>query len=267
MPNLANAAIRRDSENDVGKDPAMRTKPGALLIFAAVALLVGAEAHAQGDEEKKRLVSVTGEATVEGAPDMALITLGVVSEAKAAVEALSANSQSMKRILDALKQGGIEPRDLQTSGFSVQPVYSQPPQNQNSSEPFRPEILGYRIHNNITLRIRDLTRTGAVLDQVVTLGANSISGPTFTIDDPTTLQDRARGEAIADALRKGQLYATAADIDLGPIYRIEEIYAAPPQPYAAPMMMRAEAAQSDVPIEGGALTFRMQVAVSWQIED
>ena len=58
---------------------------------------------------------------------MALITLGVVSEAPAAREALSANSQSMNRILDALKQSGIEPRDLQTSGFSVDPVYSQPP--------------------------------------------------------------------------------------------------------------------------------------------
>ena len=131
----------------------------------------------------------------------------------------------MNRILDALKQAGIEPRDLQTSGFSVDPVYSQPPQGQDPSVPFRPEIVGYRVQNNLTLRIRDLTRVGALLDQVVTLGANSISGPTFTVDDPTALQDKARSAAIADALRKGKLYAGAAGIALGSIFRIDENYA------------------------------------------
>jgi len=245
----------------------MRTKLGAVLIAVALAQLGGTQANAQPNVENERLITVTGEGTVEGAPDMALITLGVVNEAGAAHEALADNSQSMNRILDALKQSGIEPRDLQTSGFAVDPVYSQPPQGQDSSVPFRPEIVGYRVQNNITLRIRDLTRVGALLDQVVTLGANSISGPTFTVEDPTVLQDKARSAAIADALRKGKLYADAADLELGPIFRIDENYVSPPQPYAAPMMMRMEAAQSDVPIEGGALTFRMQVAVSWRIDD
>lgn len=245
----------------------MRTKLGAVLIAATLGLLGGAEAKAQANVENERLITVTGEGTVEGAPDMALITLGVVSEARAAREALAANSQSMNRILDALKQSGIERRDLQTSGFSVDPVYSQPPPGEDSPAPFRPEIIGYRVQNNITLRIRDLTRVGALLDQVVTLGANSISGPTFTVEDPTALQDKARSAAIADALRKGKLYADAAGLALGPIFRVDESYAPPPQPYAAPMMMRLEADQSEVPIEGGALTFKMQVALSWRIAD
>jgi len=245
---------------------AMRTKIGAVMIAASMALLGGAAANAQGSVENERLISVTGEGTVEGAPNMALITLGVVSEARTAREALDANTQSMNRILNALKQSGIESRDLQTSGFGVYPIYSQPPAGHDSSQPFRPEIVGYRVQNNVTLRIRDLTRVGALLDQVVTLGANSISGPTFTVENPTALQDQARSAAIADALRKGRLYAAAADVDLGPIFRIDENYAPPPQPYAAPMM-RMEAAQSDVPIEGGALTFKMQVSVSWLIED
>lgn len=245
----------------------MRTKLGAVLIATILAMAGAASASAQGTTQNERLITVTGEGTVEGAPDLALITLGVVSEARAASEALSANSQSMSRIIDALKQGGIEERDLQTSGFSVDPVYSQPPQGQDPSVPFRPEIVGYRVQNNVTLRIRDLTRVGALLDQVVTLGANSISGPTFTVDDPTALQDEARNAAIADAIRKGKLYAGAAGVSLGQIFRIDETYTPPPQPYAAGPMMRMEAAQSDVPIEGGALTFKMQVAVSWRIAD
>jgi uncharacterized protein YggE len=244
----------------------MRTKLGAMMIAVALAMVGAAPAGAQ-TAQNERLITVTGEGTVEGAPNLALITLGVVSEAQAASEALSANSQSMNRIIGALKEGGIEARDLQTYGFSVEPVYSQPPEARDQSTPFRPEIVGYRVQNNVTLRIRDLARVGAILDQVVTLGANSISGPSFTVDNPTALQDQARNAAIADALRKGKLYAGAAGISLGPIFRIDENYTPPPQPYAAAPMLRMEAAQSDVPIEGGALTFKMQVVVSWRIAD
>jgi uncharacterized protein YggE len=245
----------------------MRTRFGALLMAAAVAgLFGGAMAGAQAqDTAHERLLTVSGEGTVRAAPDMALITLGVVSEAEAAREALSANSQSMNRILDALKASGMEPRDLQTSGFSVEPIYSQPPADQDASAPFEPEIVGYRVRNNLTLRIRDLSRVGALLDQVVTLGANSISGPTFTLDDPTPIEDEARRAAIGDALRKSKLYAEAADIVLGPIFRIEEGYIQPPQPLAGDMMMRMEAAPSPVPIEGGELTFQAQVSVSWRL--
>src|SRR5882672_1577857 len=161
----------------------MRLRFGALLIAAAVAgVLVSAVAEAQTSvAADERLLTVSGEGSVEGTPDIALITLGVVSEAPAARGALSANSQSMNRILGALKDGGIEPRDLQTSGFSVEPVYSQPPADHDTSAQFEPEIVGYRVRNNVTLRIRDLKRVGPLLDEVVTLGANSITGPSFTV--------------------------------------------------------------------------------------
>jgi hypothetical protein len=128
-------------------------------------------------------------------------------------------------------------------------------------------MVGYRVRNNLTLRIRALAKVGGLLDQVVTLGANSISGPTFTVDDPTTLQDKARGEAIADALRKAKLYAAAAGIALGPVFHVEESYTQPPQPLAAGAMMRMEAADTPVPIEGGELTFQAQVSVSWRIAE
>ena len=243
---------------------------GAFLIAAGLTGMFGvAVAVAQTtDAAHERLLSVSGEGIVKGAPDIALITLGVVSEASAAREALAANSQSMDRILTALKEGGIEPRDLQTSGFSVEPIYSQPPRDFDNAQPFEPEIIGYRVRNNLTLRIRDLQNVGALLDEVVTLGANSISGPTFTVDDPTPLEDEARRAAVADALRKSRLFAEAAGIALGPIFRIEEGYTQPPQPLAADaMMMRLEAAPSAVPIEGGELTFQAQVTVSWRLAD
>lgn len=248
----------------------MRKGLGAFLIAIGLNCAFGvAVAGAQTvTTTNERLLSVSGEGIVKGAPDIALITLGVVSEASAAREALAANSQSMERIINALKEAGIEPRDLQTSGFGVEPVYSQPPRDYDSSEPFQPEIVGYRVRNNVTLRIRDLSKVGVLLDQAVTLGANSISGPDFTVDDPKPLQDEARRAAVADALRKSELFAQAASITLGPIFRIDEGYAQPPQPIVAGAMMRMEAAvPSAVPIEGGELTFQAQVTVSWRLAD
>jgi uncharacterized protein YggE len=163
----------------------------------------------------------------------------------------------------------MEGRDLQTSGFSVQPVYSQPPRDYDPSQPFEPKIVGYSVTNNLTLRIRDLDKVGALLDQVVTLGANSVSGPQFTVADPQPLEDQARRAAVRDALRKGALYAEAADVVLGPIFRIEGGYVQPPQPFSPGISYRMEAAAAapPVPIEGGELIFQSQVSVSWIMEE
>jgi uncharacterized protein YggE len=239
---------------------------GALFVVALLIPVVGAPAGAA--ESEQRLLSVNGEGTVRAKPDMAIITLGVVSEAKAASAALSENTTSMSGIVDALKAAGIESRDLQTSGFSVEPVYSQRPNSSDASEPFVPEIVSYRVSNNLTLRVRALDDLGAILDKVVNLGANAISGPTFTVADPTPLEDQAKQAAIRDALRKGRLYAQAAAVQLGAIYRIDEGYSGAPQPMAAPMLMRMEAAGAKaVPVEGGELTFNAQVSVSWLLDD
>ena len=248
----------------------MRVRSSAIflaLLLAWPLAATSANAQAAAAEVRERLLSVAGEGVVRAQPDMALITLGVVSEAAAAREALSANNEAMARLLEALKEGGMESRDLQTYGFSVEPLYSQPPRDYDGTTPFTPQIVGYRVSNNLTLRIRDLDRVGEILDQAVTLGANSISGPTFTVADPTPLQDQARRAAIRDALRKAELYSEAADVALGPIFRIDESYMQPPQPFHPEAAMRLQAADASVPIEAGELTFQAQVSVSWSLAD
>jgi len=246
----------------------MRHEIRAIALAAVLTLPLGmslAMAQDEAPQRRERLLSVSGEGKVQAAPDMALITLGVVSEAESASGALTANSESMSRIIAALKDGGMESRDLQTSGFSIQPVYSQPPRDYDGSQPFKQEIVGYRVSNNLTLRIRQLDRVGALLDQVVKLGANSISGPTFTVADPKPFEDEARRAAMRDALDKSELYAEASGVTRGPIFRIEDGYVSAPQP-VAPGLMRMEAAASPpVPIEGGELSFEAHISVSWLI--
>ena len=245
----------------------MRRRLRIALTSLSLLAVLGAAARAQTPERPpvERLLSVVGEGTVRGRPDMAVIVMGVVSEAKTAGEALDANSASVARIIEALRADGVQSRDLQTANFSVEPIYTQPPPGYDGSQPFEPKIVAYRVRNELTLRIRELGRTGALLDQVVTLGANSISGPVFTVADPTPLEDQARRAAMRDARRKGELYAEAASIQLGPIARIEESVTSIPQPVPMGAMAREMSADSAVPVEGGELTFQAQVSISWEI--
>jgi uncharacterized protein len=237
------------------------------LLLALASVLPQAEALAQDvtAQPDQRLLTVSGEGVVRARPDMAVITLGMVSQAESAQAALAANTAAMSEIIDALRSRGIESRDLQTSNFSVSPVYSQPPLDQDPNQPYEPKIIGYSVHNDLTVRIRDLETVGALLDEIVTLGANSISGPTFTVADPADIEDQARRAAMRDAVRRGELYAEAAGVALGPITRIEESFAQPPQPMPYAAMRQEMAADAAVPIEGGELEYRAHVSVSWII--
>lgn len=242
----------------------------ALLCLLAAASLGFASAAVSAQPsapEDRRLISVIGEGVIRAKPDMATIELGVVAEAADAAAALEANSASMQRIAEALKAEGIEARDLQTSNFSVEPRYSQPPQDPGQHAGWSPQIIGYAVRNSLNVRIRDLDSLGSVLDRVVRLGANSISGPTFTVADPAKLEAAARAAAIRDAKARADTFAGAAGISLGEITRIEETGYGMPEPMPMVRAMKAEAFDASVPIEGGELTFTARVAMSWRLAE
>jgi uncharacterized protein YggE len=248
------------------EDDDMRRIFSIFIIAASLAGLAGAASAQTLDlPPAEPFLSVTGDGIVRGQPDLAVITAGVVSEAETAGAALSENSAAMQRITTALREAGIDPRDLQTGGFFVEPVWSQPPRDFDGSQPFEPQIVGYRVRNELTIRVRNLARTGALLDQVVSLGANSVSGPTFAVADPTPLEDQARRAAMRDALRKGRLFADAASVPLGAVLRIEENAFQRPQPMPMQAMAREAAADSAVPIEAGEIVFEARVDVTWRI--
>ena len=234
-----------------------------LVMFCALGLagLASVGTATAQNEPVPRLLSLTGEGEVTATPDMAVLSLGVVSEDRTARQALTANTRAMTALVEAMKTAGVEPRDLQTAGFNVNPKYSHPRPTLSGEQP-APQIVGYSVRNTLTVRIRDLGGAGEILDQAVSLGSNAISGLTFTVAEPKPLQNAARKAAMADALEKAELYAQAAGVSLGPIQTITEAGGfRPPQPMA---MARAEAAFA-VPIEAGEITYRAQVSVVWEI--
>jgi len=199
-----------------------------------------------------KLVTVTGEATVAVAPDIAMIRIGVSSQDKTAREASDANAKQMTAVLAAIKSNNIAERDIQTSRLSLQPQYDP-----NKSGTAR--LTGFQATNQVTVRIRDIGNLAAVLDSAISAGANEMSGIEFIVSEQSKLLDRARDDAIADAHRKAELYAKAAGSRLGHVVAIsEEGTTPPPRPMQA---LRAGA----VPISPGEQTLRAAVTVSYEL--
>src|SRR5690606_28472204 len=107
-----------------------------------------------------------------------------------------------------LEAAGIAARDIQTSGFSVQPNYVYTDARDENGYTLPPKINGYQVFNTVTVRVRQLDTLGAILDRSVTVGANTVNGISFSVADPSALYDEARTKAFADARRKAELYAT-----------------------------------------------------------
>jgi len=227
---------------------------------AAVALLLAVFAlPAAAQELPPPSLTVTGEGHVSAAPDIAVITLAVVAEAKTAQDALASNAKDMTAVIAEVKAAGIGDRDIATSGLSVEPVYSDPEKSPDG----RATITGYRVSNQITVRVRELSVSGALLDAVVKAGANRVAGIAFEIDGIEALRDQAIEAAILEAKRKADLMAKAAGVTLGPIRSLNTSDAGMPFYRMEARAMSAAAPQT--PIMGGEQTVTVSATVVYDI--
>jgi uncharacterized protein len=204
-------------------------------------------------------ITVTGEATVSVAPDLAQIDGGVTSEAKTAREASDANNAAMGKVLLALKGAGIDEKDFQTSRLSLQPQSAPNPPNR----PGPLAIVSYRASNRVTVRLRDVSKLASLIDTMVGAGANDIGGISFVVSNASRLLDEAREQAVADARRKAEIYAKAAGVTLGTPLNISEEASPSPMPYRK---MAAGMAVSAAPVAQGEETLAVTVSVSWAIK-
>ncbi len=232
------------------------------LSFAAAAVIgllaAISPAFAEGGK-MPRIISLSGHGEVRATPDLAYVTSGVVTQGATAAEALAANSKAMANLFAALKESGIEDRDVQTSNFSVQPRY-------DFSNNQAPKMVGYDVSNNVTVTLRKVDTLGTLLDRMVQSGSNQISGISFDVSKPEDAMDEARKLATEDATRKAKVYARAMGIELGNVMQVSEGSAAqPPMPMVRSTMMKADAAPP-VPMAAGEQTLAVDVNVIWEIK-
>jgi uncharacterized protein YggE len=224
----------------------------ALTLAAALALPLAAPALAQ--EVLPPMINVTGTGTVEAAPDIATLSIGVTTQGETAAAALAANTAALEAVLARLTTAGIAPADMQTSNLSLNP-------NWTGYETNTPVISSYIASNMLTITIRKLDGLGAVLDASVADGANTLNGLTFAVADPKPLLDEARKEAVADARARAELLAEAAGVKLGKIVSITETAVGePPMP-----MYKAELSAAPVPVVGGEVEMSASVTIFYEI--
>lgn len=224
--------------------------------FFAVVLAAIAPAWAQEPPlvPPARII-VSGEGSVRAVPDYAQITIGATTNGATAGAATEANSRIMAAVATALRNAGIEPQDLQTARFSVQPVYTN--MTSNSS----PKLSGFRVTNQFDVTVRQIERVGDVLDRAIAAGANEVGSIQFLHADPSKTLDAARTAALADARRKAELYAHAAGLTLGAVSWVIEEQANVPQP----RVFGARMASAPVPIAAGEDTLQLRITVGFDV--
>jgi uncharacterized protein YggE len=229
----------------------------AALLFAALFL---APARAQSVESKpaEARVIVVGEGSVTVAPDYARIRSGVSTNARTVKEASDTNSKLMADIIAALADAGIAKKDIQTSEFSIEPVYASP------TPPGGPKLSGYRVSNQVNVTIHQISQVSEVLDRLVKAGATDAENIAFLISDREKALDQAREAAVANAKHKAELYARASGVNLGRVAWIAE--GSDFEPIAPMGVARSKLAQAQsVPIERGEDTITARVTVGFDI--
>jgi uncharacterized protein len=226
-----------------------------LLGLAVTGLPVATFGQTTNQDPLERHITVVGEGSANVVPDLAVIHAGVTTQGQTAREASDANSAAMGQVHAALRAAGIADRDVQTSQFSIRPVHDSRREGDN-------RITGFQAANQVSVRIRALPKLAAVLDQMIAAGANDVSGIQFTVAQRSTLLDKARAEAVADARRKADLLARAAGVRLGRATVIVE-NAGTPVPMER-MTMRAATAAS-VPVAVGEQALQVYVSVSFEL--
>ena len=209
----------------------------AALLFGAASVPAVAQAqqtttYAQPIAGTRLDVSATGEAT--RVPDVAIISTGVVTRAATARSALEQNAARMERVRAALRRAGIPDRDIQTSNINLNPEYRY-------AENQPPRLTGYTASNQVSVRFRDIAKTGEILDVLVAEGANQINGPSLTIDKPEEALDEARTKAIAVGRARADIYARALGMRVVRLLSVSESGGSYPVPPPMPVMMEARA--------------------------
>jgi len=205
---------------------------------------------------------VTGEGKVSVVPDVAILNLGVEAQAETVAEAQQQAAETMEAVMAVLDEQGIAKKDIKTQYFNIYPV--------RRWEKDKEILVGYRVSNMVTVKIRNVDDTGIIIDAVAEAGGDytRINSISFTVDDPADYYEEAREKAMADAEAKAEQLADLADVTLGkPIYISESGgYIPVPREYYLEAGAPVPAPAPTTPISPGETEVRLTVQVVYSIE-
>ena len=203
-------------------------------------------------------ISVSGEGSIDLVPDLALLNVGVEAMAESVSQAREEAALAMDAVIASVKVQGLEERDIRTRAFNIWPQYEYQNNGRNT-------LVGYRVNNSATVKIRDINNVGPIIDEVANAGGNAtrIDGIRFTVEDPKPHIAALREAAFQDAMAKAEHLATLAGVELGPLTFVTESSGVPVARDAAFAVM--EAAAPSTSISGGELRISMHVQAVFDI--
>ena len=232
---------------------------GTFVCAAVLALALVIPTGTASAEEAVPTLTVNGVGSAQIAPDMAEVTLGVVTEARDAAKAHADNAAQAARVQSALKALGIAERDIQTTRYDFSPIYDVKDNGRNVT-------TGYTVTNAVVVKVRNLTNVGKVIDTALANGANRVDSLEFSASDPSAAKNAALADAARDARSKADAVARALGVR---VVRILNVYSDAqshtPRNYM-PMMMAKEAYDAATPISAGELSFEASVNIAYVIE-
>ena len=206
-----------------------------------------------------RTLTLTGQGSVQVAPDVAWVRVGVYTEADRAQDAVNQNSRIVEQVLQAVRRAGVAEEDIQTSRYQLQP-------REERDRDGRLLRRYFVVEHELTLTVRDLDAVGQVLDAALTAGANRVYDVSFGVTEPQKVLQAARVQAVQDALQQARAVAQAAGVTLDGIQSITMGAYTPPRLYEA-LAMEAAKAAPEVPITPGTLEFKATVTVVFRIRE
>ena len=228
--------------------------PLAAAVLAFPAAAADVQVTSQGP-----LVELSVTETVRAKPDLAEVSAGVTMQAPTAVAAMQANAKAMDAVIQRIKALGIAPADIQTTGINLGAQYDYDQSSQ------RQVFRGYQASNRVSVTLRKIDQTGAVLDALVAAGATDIGGPSFSIDDDTVSRAQARKAAFDKAQAQASEYARWAGYSGVRLLSISEaVNPGRPMPYAeARVAMAADMKQT--PVEPGLVGTAVTISVTFEM--
>lgn len=205
---------------------------------------------------------VNGQGKITVTPDIATLTLGVSAQAATVADAQSQAAAAMNKVMAALTGNGVAQKDIKTQYFNIQQVTRYDKDTQQEV------VIGYRVSNTVTAKVRAVDKVGTVIDAVAAVGGDltRVNGISFSVDQPEKYYAQARELAMKDAKAKAEQMATLGGVKLGkPTYVSENSYT-PPIPYPMPALRSEAAAAPTTPISPGETDIILNVQVTYAIQ-
>ncbi len=202
---------------------------GLFSVLLVVAIIGGFTAISSFEDAVtgQNIITVTGEAEVFAAPDIASISFSVNIQKDTVEAAQEESAEKINQSIAFLEKEGIEEADIKTTSYNLSPRYEYRRQGQMCAgipcPPGGKQVLvGYQVNQSIQVKVRDTEQVGKILAGIGELGVTNIYGPNFEIDEPDQLEEQATNEAIADARAKAKARAKALGVRLGDVVSVNE---------------------------------------------